>query len=1044
MTITEIAIRRPVFLLMIIGLFVIFGLISMSRIGVSFIPSIDFPMVAVTTPYPGAGPEEIETSVTKPIEESVSTINGLKNIQSWSMEGVSIVLIEFNLNIDGNNARLDVQKKIDEVRFTLPDDVENPIVAKMDMTAMPIMNLAVSSGQRPLDELYLIVDKQVKNRLQQIEGVADIIITGEKERQINITVDPDRLAQYGLSILDIADTLKMHNLDIPAGLIEAKSREFSTRLSGRFHSVDDIRKSAVFTASGKEMRLENIARVEDAFKRQSSISRVNGQPCLGITIQQQPGSNSVRITELVKQELAVLKTKLPADIKFTVAYEQATFTLNSINEVRNNLLESILLTGIIIFIFLYNIRNTIIVLLAIPTSLIATFALIYYAGFTINIISLMGLAMTIGILVDDSIVVLENTDRHFKMGKNPFRAALDGRTEIGLAAIAITLTDVAVFIPIAFMGGIVGRFFAQFGLTITFAVLFSLFVSFTLTPMLASRWLKRKPGDSSSPDQGLNEHKGRLLDMLRNLYGRLIHWALGHRLVVIAAVALIFIGSVALIPLGIISTEFMSPPDQHMLMVEMDTPAGTSLAKTDNIARILESKIAALPEVESYFTGVGMSAHMVSLNAGNQKMQMKVLLRYGGKYRSITAVTREIRSFADQIPGITMRVYRPDFVSGGENILPVQIEVFGADTRDFETASDQIMAAIKQIPGLIEISSSWKKGKPEIKADIDRVKCAALGIPAALVGRTLRASIDGDTANKYKENDREYDMMVSLPDSRKDNINDISRIPVKALNGRMVELAQVARIYQDLGPVDVRRKNHSRQFTVQANMSGRVLGDVVQDVKKAMNRLDLPASITGFNMGGEAEMMGETFFNMIIAFILAIIFVYMIMASLFESFVYPFIIMFSLPVTLIGALLALAITGKTLNLFSMIGVVMLVGLVVNNAILLVDYTNTLRKRGFKRHDAQVEAGRTRLRPILMTTLSLLFGMSPLALELGPGSEMRSGMAIVIMGGMISATLLTLVFIPIVYGLVDDFSNWFQRKLRWQSATESGIDQCLKE
>ncbi|MFA5794296.1 MAG: efflux RND transporter permease subunit [Candidatus Brocadiia bacterium] len=937
MTITEIAIRRPVFLLMIISVFIIFGLISLSRIGVSFIPSVDFPMIAVTAVYPGAGPEEIETSITKPVEEGISTINGLKNIQSWSMEGLSMVLLEFQLNIDGNNARMDVQKKIDELKFVFPQGVENPIVAKWDFSALPIMNLAITSDRRPLDELYFIIDKQVKNRLQQIEGVADISITGQKERQINITVDPDRLAQYGLSILDVVDTLRMHNLDVPAGLIETKSREFSTRLNGRFLTVHDIRQASIFTPTGKEIRLENVAKVEDGFKKQTSFSRVNGQPCLGISIIQQPGSNSVRITKLVKKELAGLRTKLPNDINFIIAYEQATFTVDSINEVRNNLLEAILLTGIIIFIFLYNIRNTIIVLLAIPTSLIATFSLLYYVGFTINMISLMGLAMTVGILVDDSIVVLENTDRHFKMGKNPFRAALDGRTEIGLAAIAITLTDVAVFIPLAFMGGIIGRFFAQFGLTITFAVLFSLFISFTLTPMLASRWLRHRA------DEGLDEHKSRIMEILRKNYALIINWALGHRKTVVGLTAVIFAISMSLVPLGLVGTEFFTAVDQHVLMVEMETPAGTSLEKTDSLCKVLESRIAAMPEVESYFSSMGSSSAQISFNTGSQKAQMKLNLRSGKGSRPTNDVANDIRKMAGQIPGIIMRAYPPDFLSGGESILPIQIEVFGAEPRDFENASEQIMEAIKKVPGIVEVSSSWKKGKPEIKADIDRVKCAALGIPAALVGQTLRTSIDGDISNKYKQSDREYDMMVVLPDSRKANINDISKIQIKTLSGRMTELAQVTRIYQDFGPTEIRRKNHSRQFTVQANIVNRTSGEAAAEIKKIVAGLPLPASITGFNMGGEAEIMDESFYNLILALFLAIVFVYMIMASLFESFIHPFIIMFSIPITAIGAILGLIITGKTLNVMSMIGLVMLVGLVVHNAILLVDYTNTLKQ-----------------------------------------------------------------------------------------------------
>lgn len=585
---------------MVIGVFIVFGLISLSRMGSSLFPDVDTPYITVTTIYPGANPQEIETSITKPIEEVVGTINGIKHIGSWSLEGVSTVMVEFKLGIDGNNARLDVQKKFDETRHSLPEDIEPPIVSKFDITSLPILNIAFNSQRRTLDELYYIVDKQVKNKLQQIEGVADIMISGQKERQINITVHPEQLAQYQLSILDVVNILKMENLDVPAGLVETKVKEHGVRVAGRFQSVDAVKKAPIATPNGDEIYLHNIASVEDDFKKMRSYSRMNGTASLGIAIRQQSGSNSVRVVDLVRKELERIRTQLPSDINFTIAFDQTRFTRDSISEVRDNLLEAIVLTGFIIFIFLRNIRNTIIVLLAIPTSLIATFSLMHYAGFTFNMLSLMGLATTIGILVDDSIVVLENTDRHLGMGKNSFRAALDGRNEIGLAAIAITFTNVAVFIPIAFLGGFIGRYFTQFGLTVAFAILFSLFISFTLAPMLASRWLRTiSKGESSE------EKKHKVLEFLKHHYGRLSRWALGHRKTVLVVTMIIFLGSVALIPLGVVSVELFTWPDRGELIVEIETPSGTSLEKTDAVARALEAKISAMPEVESYFITLG-------------------------------------------------------------------------------------------------------------------------------------------------------------------------------------------------------------------------------------------------------------------------------------------------------------------------------------------------------------------------------------------------------------------------------------------------------
>lgn len=1031
MTITEIAIRRPVFLLMVMGLVIVFGLISFSKIGVSLFPKVDIPFVTVVTIYPGAGPEEIETSVSKPIEEAVSTINGIDHVESWSMEGVSTVSLQMKLGINGDNARLDVQKKVDEIRLALPKDIEIPIISKLDVTSMPILNIAIYSPSKPLEELYFIVDKQVKNRLQQIDGVADVAISGENERQINVICDPEKLARYQLSVLDVVDQLKMANLEIPAGLVETNIKEYSVRIAGRFRELDAIRKASIMTPAGAQIYLADIAKVEDSFKKMKSINRFNGMPGLGVSIRQQSGANSVQVIDLVKKELEAIKRELPSDINYGIAFDQSTFTKHSISEVRNNLLEAILLTGIIIFLFLRKIRNTIIVLLAIPTSLIATFSLMYYAGFTFNMLSLMGLATTIGILVDDSIVVLENIDRHFGMGKSAFRASLDGRREISLAAIAVTLTHVAVFIPLAFMGGFVGRFFAEFGLTVTIAVLFSLLVSFTLTPMMTARWLKNSEKAASE------NSSGKIMKTIGACYGRISSWALSHRALVTGITAIIFIASVALVPLGVVSTEFFTMAERPELMVDIETPSGTSLDKTNAVIRLFEEKIGAIPEVESRFVTLGTSKGAMGRQASGDNIgQMKIMLRKGEGFRSTNEVAQEIRRLSGEIPGITLRVSAPGF-SGSSEGVPIQIEVSGSEMNDFAAASSMIIAAIEKIPGIMEIKSTWEEGSPEIKVDVDRDRCSALGLPIAAVGTTLRASIDGDYSNKYKEGDREYDIMVSLPESKKKSSEDIARIPVKTASGNMIELGQVSNIYQDLGPVEIRRKDHNPLFVVNANISNRPLGDVNNDIGKALAGLKLPSTITKVGMGGDVEMMGESFTNLLIALVLSIVFVYMIMASLFESFLYPFIIMFSLPVTLVGAILSLMVTGKTLNLFSMIGVVMLVGLVVMNAILLVDYTNTLRKRGLGRDEALVEAGKTRLRPILMTTLSLLFGMLPLALQLGPGSEMRSGMAVVIMGGMTSSTLLTLVFIPVVYSYMDDAIAWVRKSLHLRSVEIEG-------
>ena len=1028
MKLTQVSIQRPAFITMVFTALAVLGIFSYSQMGVDLLPKMDWPMVSVVTVYPGAGPKEIETTVSKPIEEALASLNGLKHIRSFSNEGVCVVLAEFSFTTDVETATNEVQRKIDGVRADLPKEIYTPTVSKSDINDFPIVRIALSSEVLDARELYQLADETIAERLEQLPGVSSVEIVGGQEREIRIEVDNDRLRAYNLSITHVSQALQRENLDFPTGKINSPTSQYIVRVAGKFTKPEAMNDIVLMANGDNKVYLRDVAQVLDTYNEDVTYTRLNGKAAVGLLLQRQSGANSVQVADLARAELTKIEQEQKGQIHFEIAQDITRFTLHSVDEVKRDLGIAVLMVALVLFVFLHSFRNSFIVLLSIPTSLITTFIMMQAFGFTINLVSLMALALVIGILVDDSIVVLENIHRHLERGEEQKSAALKGRSEIGFAAIAITLVDVVVFLPIALIGGIVGKIFKEFGLTIVVSTLLSLFVSFTLTPMLASKWSR---AGSTTLSWGwlhfLIEKFEAFQENLNARYHTLLGWSLNHRKSILLASFVLLIASLALVPMGLIGTEFMTETDRGEFAVNLEMPIGTALDITDGAARRVENIIAGLPEVDRYLATVGKSESEWSRAKRPNVGQISItLVDKRSRKRSTAEIMNVIAEQTALIPGLKVRM-SPISMFGAAQESPLQIEVRGPDLDTLAPIADKVSIITADVAGTRDVKSSWEEGQPEIKVAVDRDRAAQLGLSLGEIGVALRTALEGDIATKFKDGNTEFDTRVVLAKANRSQPDAVEKITLVNYRGERVFLGQVADVHYGKGPTTISRKDRERLITVSSNLDGTVaLGQINAEIEKRIAELELPAGIT-ITSGGDVQNMQDMFRDMTIAITFAAIFVYMIMVALFESYVHPFTIMFSIPVALVGGLGALALTGQTLNMFSMIGILLAMGLVTKNAILLVDRTNEQRAKGFSVREALLEAGPTRLRPILMTTLTMVLGMMPLALALGAGAEMRQSMAIIVIGALISSTLLTLVLVPVVYTYMEGLRLRLSRK-----------------
>lgn len=998
---------------MVVLAFVVLGFFSWQRLVIDLFPDIDFPYVIVTTIYPGAGPSEVETQITKKIEDEVSTISDLKNLESISQENVSIVIMEFELDVDVDIAAIEVKDKVDAIVVDFPDDAEQPVVQKFDFTAEPIINLAVSSP-RPLNEVYQTSKDVIKDYLSRVTGVATIDIIGGREREIQVAVDKRLMKAYGLSLGQIVGAVASENVNIPAGRITEKRREYTLRLIGEFDNLDALRKIRLPLEGGGSIALENVATVYDGFTDQRDLSRFNGEPTVGVAIQKRSGANTVETSDGVYAALEELKELLPPDYTVAVARDNSRFIKDAVKDVTQNIFIGILLTTIFLYLFLHSFRITMIAAVAMPTSVIASFLLIDFAGFTLNIMTLMALGITVGILVTNAIVVLENIIRHLDMGKKSDEAAVDGTSEIAMAVIASTLTNIVVFTPVAFMSGIVGRFFYQFGLTIVFATLFSLLVSFTLTPLLASKLFRnytpRSEQDDSPRRRGPLQRFASAWDnfylQLEQLYRGSLKRALNFRIRLLLTVTLVLFFAVFLF--RFVGGEFMPTLDEGYLTISIEMPAGSSLDETDRVLRTIEDMLEDLPETVSILSSVGGP----NLGVEDGTIILKIVPKHE-REMGILEYANYLSPMLATIPDATIRVS----VSGGEEDSgsDIELNLTGPDMEMLESLSTEIFDSVSTVRGLAGLKSSLEANKPELAFIPDRKELDRFGLSSAQVANALRFGYEGEVASRYRAEDDEFDIRVRYRESDRDHVNDFYSTEITG-NDHIVPITQLGDIRRSTSQRQILRKDREKLVRIEANVASRTLSELVSEMQKKIAPIELPPGYR-LEFGGMVEFQEESFASIFQALFLAIILTYMVLAGVLESFKHPFTVMATLPLGLVGMSFALFLTGRTINIFSLMALVMLVGIVVNNAILLLDYTAVLRGRGMKRREALLEACPVRLRPIIISNLAIAIGMLPQALG-GAGSEFRAVMAIVTMGGVLVSAVFTMYVIPVMYDLID--------------------------
>ncbi|MCB8748572.1 efflux RND transporter permease subunit [Rhodoferax sp. U2-2l] len=1048
---TRVSLTNPVFATMMMLALVVLGLFSIQRLQVDQFPNIDFPVVVISTDYPGASPEIVESEVTKKIEEGVNAIAGINALTSRSMEGQSVVIIEFGLHMDGRKAADDVREKVASIRPQLRTEVKEPRVLRFDPASRAVWSLAVmpddavpGQAMNPV-ELTNWAEQVFKKRLENVRGVGSVTLVGGSKREINIYLNPAALEAFGITPEQVVTAVRNENQDYPAGTIRSAEQDRVIQIAARVQRPEDFGRIIIARKNGAPVRVDQVATVSDGAQEIESLALYNGQRTLLLNVQKSQDENTIAVVDGLKNTLQTMQSQLPPGVKLTQITDNSRQIRVSVANVKQTLIEGAGLTVLIVFLFLNSWRSTIITGLTLPIALIGTFFFMNLFGFTINMITMMALSLCVGLLIDDAIVVRENIVRHVQMGKGAFQAAMDGTQEIGLAVFATTLSIVAVFLPIGFMGGIIGKFFHEFGLTIVAAVLISMFVSFTLDPMLSSIWHDpsiEPHGQRHRPVSFYDRTVGRITalfdhatDALIDLYQAILRRALVHKLGTLGLAVVVFATSIVMVPL--LGTEFVPKSDFSETSVTFNTPVGSSLEVTEERARQVEGIIRSFPEVNYTLT---------TINTGNAvgKIYASIYIRLVDRdlrSRSLEEMSVILRQRLRQVPGITVTHVGLLDPIGGQKQIAFSIQ--GADMAELARLTDIALDKIRNVPGLVDLDSSLKPDKPTLDVQVHRDAASDLGLSVAQIGNALRTLVAGQTVGNWRApDDQTYDVNVRLAPDARNQPTDLDNLPFTLGTNadgstRVVRLGQVASVVASTGSNQINRRDLTREVAISGNVSGRAAGQVSADIKSAMDSIALPPGYS-YKFSGSTKDMGEAFNYAVSALVLAIVFIYMILASQFKSFFQPLALMTALPLTLIGVVLALMLFNSTLSMFSVIGVVMLMGLVTKNAILLVDFAIRAREStldddghpqpGLSRHEALLLAARVRLRPILMTTLAMIFGMVPLAFAMTEGSEMRAPMGQAVIGGVITSSLLTLVVVPVMYCYMDDLASWLRRVL----------------
>lgn len=1024
MKLAEISIKRPSLVIVLFTILTLGGLLSYSMMGYELIPKFETNMVTISTVYPGASPAEVETSVTRKIEDAVGSLENVKKVESSSYESLSVIMVQLNTGADVNYALNDAQRKVNAILADLPDDADPPSLQKFSLDDLPIMTLSISSDKLNNKDLYDLLDKKVEPIFSRVNGVAQVDLVGGQEREIQVSLDEKKMQGYGLAIADVQQAILSSNLDFPTGALKTRTSRSTIRLSGKYRSVQEMNNLVVSNKDGAQVRLSDIATVFDTQKDIEKVARYNQNSTILLQVKKQSDANAVSVSELVQKTIADVQNNYKNQgIKINIVDDTTDFTLEAADHVIFDLFLAIILVAVVMLLFLHNIRNAFIVMVSIPMSLIATVIGMYLMGYTLNLMSLLGLSLVVGILVDDAIVVLENVYRHMEMGKSRIRAAYDGASEIGFTVTAITLVIVVVFLPIAMSSGLVSDILAQFCVTVVIATLFSLLASFTIIPWLSSRYGKLVHLSGKNPFEKFILWFEKQLEKFTHWITGILEWALKttlRRVMTVIVTFIILISSFMLVAFGFIGGEFFPKMDRGQFLVQMELPKDASVEKTNQVTLAVEKYLRNDKDVVDMITTVGQqSSGFGGAQATLYQSEIQVILVDKSERNESTDIksAKIKRALEEKFTGVEFKT-APIGLMGADN-APIEMVVTAQDNATANKEANRILALLKKVPGSVDAELSTDSGSPEVQVNIDRDKMASLGLNLSSVGQTMQTAFSGNTDGKFRAGEYEYDINIRFGDANRQSIDDVKNLMFTNPKGEQVRLSQFAEVKMGSGPSLLERRDKAPSVKVKSKVVGRPVGDVANEWAAQFmdNEKTKPAGVS-YIWSGDMENQTEGFGTLGIALLAAIVLVYLVMVSLYDSFVYPFVVLFSIPLALIGVMVILAITGNSLNIFTMLGMIMLIGLVAKNAIMIVDFANMRKAAGATTHDALIQANHARLRPILMTTIAMIFGMIPIAIAKGAGAEMNNGLAWVIIGGLTSSLFLTLIIVPVVYSLFD--------------------------
>ena len=1032
MILSNTSIKRPIFATVMMLALVTLGLFSYKRLSVEMFPNVEFPLISIVTTFSGASPETVEREVSKRIEESVNQIAGVKHVFSTSREGVSTVMVQFQLEQRVNDCAQEVRAKISSIRGNLPEGIDEPIIQKLDFNAAPVAALAVQSDTLSPRDLTILVDKKIKKRFESVAGVGKVDMVGGRKREIRVELDPVRLDSLGLGVNEVVAGIRSENTNTPLGRLTKGTSEYPMRIDGKPDRAEGYRGMAIAKRGDRAIPLGEVATVSDSTEEKRKLALVNGQPAIGLDIYKQSGGNEVELVDNVKKTMLKVQKELPPGVTLTMVRDGTIMTRDSLTDVKDTLIIGGILTVLIVFCFINSWRSTVITGVTLPISVISAYIIMYALGMTLNVMTLMALSLAIGMLIDDAIVVRENIVRHLEMGKDHMEAARFGTSEIGLAVFATSMSIIAVFIPVAFMKGIVGRFFYQFGISVAFAVLVSLFVSFTLDPMLSSRW-----HDPSIHLKGQRKGIARLLerfnqwfDVTADKYRFAIGWALDHRKSVMALALASFVAGLVLF--STLESSFMALYDKGEFQVSFKTAPDASMAETENRLNAILAALKDIPEIDHTYATIGAGDNGTVRDG---LLYLKLRERNERK-RNQFELQRVVRERFRGIAGITFSIEEVGQIGGAQK--PLNVNLKGDDLNTLKILGQKLKEELYKTPGIVDLAVTLEHDIPEYRLRVDREKALSAGVTTNDIVGSLGRLVGGEAISTYEDEDGDaVDVRVRLPERMRQNPAQVADLKISVADDsggvKLVPLASLVSTVVAASPTEINRRDLARQITVSANLDDLPIGTAVKHVEAAAKKINMPPGYS-IDLSGEAEDMAESFGYMGESLLLAVVFVFLILAAQFESFFEPFAIMLSLPLSIVGMAGMLKLTGDTVNIMSLIGLIMLMGLVTKNAILLVDYAKVLQRRdGKPRREAVIEAGRTRLRPIIMTTLAMIFGMLPLFLAIGAGAEMRAPMARAVVGGLLTSTLLTLLVVPVMYTLMDDLGNWLKRKWKGKHA-----------